>query len=178
MNVRLRGHGVLVIPKAKFRFERDVIPVASDDVEVLPAPSALDWRIETSGYSIAWPKGFAIADDPDELSPFLLHGARDALIWIAGPLPRDKVLPIEKLAADDQRVRAIADAGDAVRIDIDYALPSESGPAEHWWQRRYVRMLPGGSALLLSAQALASDEDSVRAAIDAIDESLEVRAPS
>jgi hypothetical protein len=171
MNVRLRGNGLLVIPKGKFRFERDVTPVASDSVEVLPAPGAREWRIETSAYSIAWPAGFVVTDDPDELSPFLLEGAREALIWTTGPVARDKVIPIEKLATDDQRIRAIADAGEDARIDLDYVLDDDEGVGEPWWQRRYVRVVPGG-AIVLSAQARATDEDSVRAAIDAIDASL------
>ncbi|MGZ3424111.1 MAG: hypothetical protein ACXWUG_00890 [Polyangiales bacterium] len=172
MHVRLRGNGLLVIPKGKFRFERDAVKTSGDDVEVLPAPGAGEWRIETPSFSIAWPRGFAIADDPDELSPFLLHGDRDALIWTAGPLPKEKVLPVEKLVDEEQRVRAIADAGDDVRIDLDYVVDGEP-----WWQRRYLRKVPGGM-LVLSAQARAADEDEVRPAIDLLDATLVASAPS
>jgi hypothetical protein len=175
--LRIRGRGLLVIPNGSFRFERDEVPTASTErVEVLAAPASLEWRIETDTCSIAWPAGFALANDPDELSPFLLHGPGDALLWIAGPLPRDKVLPVEKLVTEDQRVRAIADAGDDVRIDVDYIVDDGDEP-EPWWQRRYVRVTPQG-AFVLSAQAHARDEDVVRAAIDEIERTFAPSAPA
>ena len=168
-------HGILV-PKPPFRLQRGVVP---EGVETIATPgdrgsaaggTRLDgtWRIDLGSYSFEWPEGFELTEDPDEISPFLLQGVRDSLLWIAGPLPREKVLPVEKLVEDEQRIRAIADSGDDVRVDIDYVVD-----AEPWWQRRYVRLIPGGGgALVLSAQARAGDEDAVRAAIELVDRSL------
>jgi len=161
-----------LVPKPPFRLQRGVTPEPSANLEVIPSPGASEWRIDLGAYSFAWPEGFELTDDPGELSPFLLAGPRGALIWVAGPLARDQVMPIEKLVDEDQRVRAVADAGDGARIDIDYVVD-----AEPWWQRRYVRFVPaepGGPdrALVLSAQARAADEDAVREAIDLVERTL------
>lgn len=189
-SVRLSGHGVVVIVHAPFRVERtgvatalrvvgekgeelvDVAAVARGEaksrlVDVLDGGPQTAFRVETDHASCAWPEGWALASDPDELSPFLLMGARDAMIWLAGPVARDKALPIEKLADEGQRVRAVADRGGDARIDLDYV---EAG--EPWWQRRYVVRFDDSRVLVLTAQCRATDEETVRPAIDAVEVSL------
>jgi hypothetical protein len=187
---RLVGHGIVAVPHVPFRIERtpqsattlrvlgeahdeivDLAAIArgdavSDLVDVAPGPSG-PWRIETTIATCCWPDGFAIASDPDDLSPFLLVGPNDAMIWFAGPVPRAKAWPIERLATDDQRVRAVADRGDDARLDVDYV--EEGAP---WWQRRYVRTWGDDRAVVLTAQARAIDEELARSAIDAVEATL------
>jgi hypothetical protein len=188
---RLSGHGLLVTPRAEFRIEpsagtvttldiasadgRSVVDVAAvargeantASVDVAPGGVAGPWRVETNVFTCAWPAGFAVSSDPDGLSAFLMLGANDAMLWVAGPLDRDKALPIEKLAAEDQTVRAIADLDGNTRIDLDYVVEDEL-----WWQRRYALAWRDDTVLVVTAQARVVDEDSVRAAVDALASSI------
>lgn len=193
--LRLSGFGVTVVPRVPFRIERvadspettlrvwsaerestvDVDAIRrgeapiDDALEVSEGDEGRGWRIETDVFSCSWPRGFALSSDPDELSTFLLVAANDAMLWISGPLAREKVLPIDQLADEDQTVRAVAEtaAGDA-RLDLDYVLEGEL-----WWQRRYVIAWDEGQALVLSAQSKASDEEWVRDAIDELETSID-----
>lgn len=187
---RLVGHGAIVLPKPGHRIDRDrglegVLHVTTEagresvDVaavlrgdastaalEIAPGPRG-EWRVVTDAYTCPWPPAWSFADDPDGISPFLFLGARDALIWIAGPLPRAKVTPIEKLAAEGQTIRAVAEAGDNARIDLDYEVDGEP-----WWQRRYALAFGDDAAVVVSGQARRADEDAVRAAIDDVADRL------
>ena len=130
-----------------------------------PRPS---WRIETDAMSCAWPAGFALCSDPDELSPFVLFGADDAMIWIAGPVERAKVTPIEELADEGQTIRAVAQAGERERMDLDYVVDGEP-----WWQRKYVMPWGTDEALVLTGQARMRGEENTSAAVDAIEATIE-----
>ncbi|MDQ3033673.1 MAG: hypothetical protein M3Y87_14740 [Myxococcota bacterium] len=197
MSVRLIGFGARVELRGAFRLERgagettlrawdgerdveldvDALLRGEQSTELFTASGgddqAREWTIETDVLACAWPSGFALCSDPDGVSPFLLVGSGDAMLWISGPLARETCLPIEQLAGDDQTVRAIAETseGDA-RIDLDYVIDGEL-----WWQRRYVVTWEDERALVLSAQSKASDEERVRAAIDELESSLEPTAP-
>lgn len=193
---RLAGHGALVVPRLGYQLERvdgapesslrvtcgeesAVLDVRAADADasplavVAPGPPTLAWRILTDTYSCAWPLGFVLADDPDGLSSFLLAGERGALMWVSGPMSRERALPIENLADEDQRVRAIADEGENVRIDLDYVHEGEP-----WWQRRYVLRWGADEVLVLTAQAMALDEDVVRAAIDELAQTIAPALPN
>ena len=189
----LVGHGALLIPRAGFRLEHvegaadstvrvtygdesALLDVRAPDAsasplaEVLPGPQTRAWRIETTSYVCALPLGFVLADDPDGFSPFVLDGPEGALVWVSGPMPRDRALPVENLIDEGQTVRGVADAGDNVRVDLDYVFEGEP-----WWQRRYILAWGKDDVLVLSAQARALDEDTVRVAIDGLVETI---APS
>ncbi len=102
---RLSGLGLVVTPHPRYRIDRvdgaaetmlrvargstsgivDVAAIARGESEselpdVTPGPNAAGWRIETSVLTCAWPQGFALAHDPDGISPFLLLGPRDAML--------------------------------------------------------------------------------------------------
>lgn len=188
MSARLTGFGVSVRADEPYRIERiadapetalrlwraeasvDVDVLAGSDlVEILPGPARAGWAIETPELVCVWPPGLALVSDPDGVSPFLLLGPGESLVWISGPVARERAWPIESLAAEGQKVRAVAETeggGDA-RIDLDYV---EDG--ELWWQRRYVRDWGAGQVLVLSAQARAGDEDAMRTALDLVEASL------
>lgn len=181
---RLTGLGAVVLPKPGHRIDRDPESVlhvttergrvevdvhavlrgdaSTDALEILPGRSGA-WRVETRAYTCPWPRGFSFADDPDAVSPFLFVGPNDALIWIAGPLAREKVTPVERLKAEGQTIRAVADAGENARIDLDYV---EDG--EPWWQRRYALAFGEDAAIVVSGQARRAHEDVVRPVIDEI----------
>lgn len=191
--VRLVGFGATVIPREPYRIDRaedapetrllvaqgdrsEVVDVrgvlggetSTDVVEILPGPRHEQWRIRTSVCGVVWPRGFGLASDPDGLSPFLLVGPRETMLWIAGPVPMEKAAPIERLATEDQTVRAVAEAEGASRIDLDYDVDGEP-----WWQRRYVVEWGDGQALVLTGQARAEQEERTRRAVDTLDETLE-----
>ena len=187
---RLHGFGVVVVPKAPYRIGR--VPDAPDTrlriahgdrseaIDVADGPAVTDladvtagdpaprWRIETSLTSCAWPLGFDLASDPDGLSPFLLLGPEDAMVWLAGPLAREKTQPIEKLVAEGQRVRAVAHSGDCERIDVDYEVEGEG-----WWQRRYVVPWTDTETIVVTGQARAATEELTALAVDLIERSIE-----
>lgn len=188
MSARLTGFGVSVRADDPHRIERiadapetvlrvwrgessvDVDVLAgSDVVEIAPGSARSAWAIETAEYVCIWPHGLALASDPDGVSPFLLLGPDESLAWISGPIARERAWPIESLAGEGQKVRAVAEteAGQDARIDLDYV---EEG--ELWWQRRYVRAWGEGRVLVVSAQARAAHEETMRAAIDLIEASL------
>ena len=189
---RLQGFGVIVLPKAPYRIERiegepdtrlrifhgeqsgvvDVREVVRGEertelADISEGDPRQSWRIETGVVTHDWPHGFALSSDPDELSPYVLFGPDDAMIWIAGPVDRARTTPIEKLVAEEQTVRAVAQAGDNERLDVDYVIDDEP-----WWQRRYVLAWGEGRALVLTAQARAATEETAAEAVDAIERSI------
>lgn len=188
----LHGHGKIVRPALDCRVERgeddpillleragvrETIDVRSDAIAselctVEPGTRQGAWRIEASGFACVWPIGFALVADPDSISPFLLLGPGESMIWINGPLERGRAMPIEKLAAPEQRVREVAEAagGVAARLDLDY---EEEG--ERWWQRRYVIEWAAseGRVVIVSAQARPLEEPAVRAAVELVERTLE-----
>lgn len=191
--IQLTGHGVVVRPRAGYRIERvdggadttlriarpgesrviDAIAQRDDGrvrslADVLSGARGGPWRIETSLVTCAWPHGFAVVEDPDGVSPFLLVGPNDAMIWVSSPIARARATPIESLADDGQTVRAVAQAGEDARIDLDYEIDDEA-----WWQRRYVLVWSPEHALVVTAQALRQGEDLARAAVDLVAHSLE-----
>jgi hypothetical protein len=192
---RLSGHGIVVVPRPHFRIDRvagapdgtlriadasgeeivDLLLVARGErscakADVHRGPRTGAFRIETGITTCAWPRDFALSHDPDDISPFLLLGPREAMVWIAGPIARAKVEPIEKLVEGSQSVRAVAEAQGASRIDVDY-----DHDGERWWQRRYVIAWGDPSsetALVISGQARAEDEAQTSAAVDEIERTL------
>lgn len=194
MSARLTGFGVSVRVDAPFRIERiadapetvlrvwragsasaDVDVLAGSElVEIVPGSARGAWAIETADYVCTWPHGLALSSDPDGASPFLLVGPDESLVWVSGPLARERAWPIESLADETQKVRAVAEteSGEDARIDIDYVIEGEVIEGELWWQRRYVRAWGEGRVLVVSAQARAAHEDVMRAAVDLVDASL------
>jgi len=188
--VRLQGFGVVVVPTAPYRIGRaadgpetllridtgersETLDVTapgarSELVALSPGDPAERWRIETAVTSCAWPLGFELASDPDGLSPFLLLGPGDAMVWLAGPLASEKTQPIEKLVAEGQTVRAVAESGGRERIDLDYEVGGE-----RWWQRRYVIPWTDGETLVASGQARSATEELTSLALDLVERSLE-----
>lgn len=192
---RLSGHGLLVAPRPHYRIDRvagapdttlRIADASGEEIVDLPlvargertcakadvhrGPRTGPFRIETGISTCAWPRDFALSHDPDEISPFLLLGPREAMIWIAGPLAREKVTPIEKLVEGSQSVRAVAEAKGASRIDVDY-----DHDGERWWQRRYVVAFGDpehDTALVITGQARAEDEAVTSAAVDEIERTL------
>ena len=191
-STRLSGHGLVLVPRAGYRIERvadapettlriaqaaesavvDVAAAAhaeapSELADISPGARTGHWRVETSLLTCLWPHGFALVDDPDGVSPFLLVGPDDAMIWVSSPIASERATPIEKLADDGQTVRAVAQADDNSRIDLDYTIDDEA-----WWQRRYVLVWASGQVLVVSAQARREGELVARAAVDAVAQSV------
>ena len=166
---RLVG-GALVIelaPEERARHVEGAIAIVrAGGVEHVPDPGAL--RIETDLVTCAWPHGLVLTADPAGRSPFVLLGpAPECEIWLT-QAARSEVEPIESLAAEGQRVRAIADAADGTsRIDLDYVVEDEL-----FWQRKYVRPWGEGQVLLVCAQAPAELEDLMSTALELVESTL------
>jgi hypothetical protein len=194
--VHLIGFGATVVPSAPYRIDRvadepeTVLLVATAErsglvdvadvlrggetgglVEVRPGDERSRWRVQTEVFTCAWPYEFGLSSDPDGVSPFLLLGPGDAMLWVAGPVDLERASPIEKLADTDQTIRGVAEAEGASRIDLDYELEGEP-----WWQRRYVVEWGEGQALVLTGQAPVSHETVTREAVDAMDQTLQATA--
>jgi len=190
---KLHGFGAIVEPEAPYRIGRvdgepettlrivhgagttviDVAAIlredATTDLADITAGDPMErWRIETTDATCAWPEGFDLASDPDDLSPFLLLGPDDSMVWLAGPVDRATVEPIENLAGEGQRVRAVAEAGDHERIDLDYEADDEA-----WWQRKYVVPWDDGQAIVITGQARSAMEELTALAVDLVERSLE-----
>lgn len=141
--------------------------VPTDVLEIAPSERLGGWRIETELLSCAWPHGLTLTSDAWGQSPFVLEGpGEESTIW-AQSVAVEHVTPIERIAVEGQRIRAIADAPDgSARVDLDYVLEDAL-----WWQRKYVRPWGEGRALILCAQAQIANEEVMRAALDLLDAS-------
>lgn len=190
VSARLQGFGATVLPKAPYRIEHvsdapptqlrihhgdqsglvDVSAALKGQItelaDIEPGDGGERWYVETTAFSCAWPLGFALMSDPD-YSPFVLVGPEESMIWLAGPLDRSRTSPIEKLATPDQIVRAVGQAGDRERIDLEYTFEGE-----RWWQRRYVVPWGNEKAVVISGQARSTTELLTAAAVDLIEASL------
>jgi hypothetical protein len=129
-------------PSGQVRLDLTSGDVASTElVAVLPAPHAMEPRIETSLFSCAWPGGFELrsAQPPADPGPFDLVGTQGELILVQRP----ERWPAEaELIAPGQRVVT----ADAVHIHLTYHHEGED-----WRQLHFLR-----PPFLISAQAPAA----------------------
>ena len=126
------------------------------------------WRIETSVLTIRWPEGFVL-DSTEGTSPpvFDLVGLDDARVWIQGPLPPDRLPPLERMAGPGQTTVGIT-AGSGGRV-VELAYEHKGAP---WRMFHGVVDRYPGYACLVSAQTPARWRAQVLAAVEEVAASL------
>jgi hypothetical protein len=85
------------------------------------------WRVETYPLSVSWPDGFAV-DSVEQLPPpaFYLVGPDDARIWVQGPLPRERVPPLDRMEGLGQTTERIATGIGGPLVELRYV--HDGGP--------------------------------------------------
>lgn len=174
---RLRGHGLVLTPKAPFVLRRigdgldDRVAVqhggaaatldpaapgapeleAVADVLLADGPTPDGWLIEFGRFAVTWPNHHAVASSELEGVPFELWGPDGAALFLQGPFDP---LPSEaQVVADGQTVADRGDATGAHWLELGYEAPDGTA----WRQRHHL--LPLG--LVLSAQAPAPGAEAV-----------------
>lgn len=166
---RLRGHGLVLTPKAPFVLRRigdgldDRVAVQHEEVaatldptapgspeleavaELLLAdgPTPDGWLIEWGRFAARWPNHYALASSDLGGVPFELWGPDGASMFLQGPF--DPPPTETQLVASGQAVADRGDAGGAYWLELAYEAPDGGA----WRQRHHI--LPFG--LVLSAQA-------------------------
>ena len=163
----LTGFGYLVRPEWPFAFAHAAdIPGAehaadgsslaviqcgeSGEPQISAGPDAPGWRIETARYGVNWPRGFSVEStgEGDPFAPFLLWGPDRSLIWIQGPILRERLTSLDALIGPGQSVADRDDTPGRQYIDLDY---QEEGAA--WRQRHRLLDLDADHLLVVTAQA-------------------------
>ena len=184
--VRLAGHGMRLVPYWPYRLTGSAaaasvaVTVFADGGErhavVRPGSSSVpgvvdvstglegDWRLEAGPFSLCWPGGFDIESpsDPQDGTPFYLHGPHHAMIFPQGPVPLARLAGPDALVAPGQRIvdrRLLDDDIDVVEL----AYAHDGAP---WWQAHWVIPVGREWALALTGQAPAADSAAVRAGGD------------
>jgi hypothetical protein len=118
-----------------------------DVADVMRGPAGDHWRIETTVFMIRWPAGFAVWSSA-KAPGFDLLGPHDTMIYLQGPVPAERVPPVEQMVAADQ---TMVEAGsDWVEVQYEHEgiawrqkhrlvplenyrmLVTAQGPAEHF----------------------------------------------
>jgi hypothetical protein len=174
---RISGHGLTIIPRVPFRYERlaDGLRLAHESpqglrsvlldrrgnvtlegataaleevADVVDGPALADWRIESSTFTASWPEGFALYSRSK--SPgYELVGDGGTLVFPQGPL-EGPLPPDERFAAPGQRIVATGVFADSIRA-IELAYEHEG---QEWTQRHYFVPF-GRRTIIVTAQAVA-----------------------
>jgi hypothetical protein len=148
-------------------------------VDVLQGPNERVWRIETSPYSVKWPEGFEIDSPPagDSSSPFHLWGPDNSLIYLQGPLNRDRIPPLTELAGPGQTI--LAQQRDSAFDAVDLAYQHDGAD---WRQSHHLVPFTDDRVLIITAQTPATHANLTRQAAEIVARSVtarprETRAP-
>lgn len=168
-DARLRGHGLVLTPKAPFVLRRigdgldDRVAVQHGEVaatldpeapgapeleavgEVLLAdgPTPDGWLVQAGRFAVSWPNHYAVASSDLDGVPFELWGADGAALFLQGPF--DPPPTERQLAGDPARIAERGATDGAHWLELAFEAPDGTP----WRQRHHV--LPLG--LVLSAQA-------------------------
>jgi hypothetical protein len=147
------------------------IEAAGDVVDVGNGPDHRHWLIETSGFRIRWPAGFALESpqDPADNMLFYLHGPGEATIFPQGPFAPERLADPDALVGPGQTVVDRQTGDDGTRI-IELAYGHDGTP---WWQGHWAVRRGTARVLLITAQAPSAYSAQTRAAAHAVASSLE-----
>ncbi len=183
---RLAGHGLVLLPYWPYTFEREpsvpggvlvsrllpggerqqalVDPAHPAEchgvVDVDSGPDHPHWLLETSLFAMPWPDGYAVdsAPDPDDQTPFYLHGPAGELIFPQGPARVDGP---DALVAPDQTVLRHRRVPGAEVVEVGYQHDGEA-----WWQAHFLMRHDEHHTLVLTAQARQADAPGALAAAE------------
>ena len=124
------------------------------------------WRVETSVHSIAWPEAFAVVSA--EAPPvFDLVGPDESQIWVQGPVPAEKVPPLDQMMGEGQTTDRLTTCAGGAMVELVYEHEAEPWRMFHVLVDRYV-----GGVAIVSAQTPETHAGLVRAAVEEIAASL------
>ena len=119
-------------------------------VDLMPGRRTRDWMIETTVFSMCWPRGFDLLSSPDPRTPpgFDLIGPNDTLIYIQGPFNPARLPGVEQMGAPGQQLiqTGVIDAHPWVEFDYEHE-------GSIWLQRHYLVHLDPTTALVVTMQA-------------------------
>jgi hypothetical protein len=141
-------------------------------VDILSGPTEPLWRIETSPYLVEWPEGFTIDSPPanDATSPFYLRGPEDALIYIQGPYPSDRIPPLNDTAAPGQQVTDHQHGPDFEVVELTYQHEGAD-----WHQSHHLVPLNDALAVIVTTQSPATQAPQTRLAAKSMARSVITR---
>ncbi len=103
-----------------------------DVLDVEPGPDLDDWRLKTSVFTCAWPRGYVLGSNnfPHDPSPFDLVGKNHEMISIQQP----RNMPaLEAMCGPNQTIEHIEKSAEGEWIDVEY---SHNG--DEWMQRHQI----------------------------------------
>jgi hypothetical protein len=140
-------------------------------LDVRAGPQTDSWRIETSRYSVAWPSDFDIdspaADAPS--TPFDLFGPDEALIYLAGPYPKERIRPFPEYAAKGQTIVAHVREPRYDLLRLDYLHDGAQ------WRQSYHFVDLSAAVLVVKTQSLAKGAEFAEHAAEVV--ALSARRP-
>jgi len=168
---RLAGHGLAIVPKTPFHFERlttSDVPLRvghGDATGVLSAysqaahelstvadveagPMHEYWAIETSAFRSIWPIGYVVHYDPSGPPGFYLLSKNQAMIFAQGPFLSAKIPAPEHMVGPGQSLVAVGDTGSIAWADFTYLHEGQV-----WAQRHHIVSLATGKKIVVTFQA-------------------------
>ncbi len=155
-----------------YRVELAPNTASLDEVaDLTPSARAGAWVIETSVFTVSWPRNFAFVSPPDAGNPsvFDLIGSDNALIYFQGPFQTTRLPALADMRAPGQAITATGTMNE--RQWVEFAYEHE---AVAWLQRHYVIPFSSHRALVLTLQA---PQKQASHSIDAADNMIETLAP-
>jgi len=131
------------------------------------------WRVETYPLSVVWPEGFAV-DSVDQLPPpaFHLVGPDEARIWVQGPLPAERVPPLDRMEGPGQTTERITRRAGGPLVELRYVHDGGQWRMFHCVVERDPRW-----TCVVTAQTPEHRRELVRAAVDEVAVSLTPSPP-
>jgi len=162
--VAVRGDTAVLVPDASgkivgFSLEPD-------------GPAETSWKIETPGFTCAWPDHMKITILPHRLNRWEFELARgEGVVFLRGPLVGASETPApHNLIAPGQRIVASDMSSDETWLELAYE--HEGKP----WRQKHRYSVPAPmTVVLVTAQAPEGDHEPLFAAVDEIAKSVRLR---
>lgn len=136
-------------------------------VDVSDGPAHDHWRIETSVFSIRWPADYVLASSPDGASMFDLLGPDDALMYLQGPFPLERLPTFDRVAAPGQQIVATGVSSGVPFVELSYE--HDGAP----WRQWHYRIEHGATtAVVLTTQVPLANASAAHAASELLIGSL------
>lgn len=125
------------------------------------------WRIESTVLSVGWPLGFAVRSVADAPPAFELVGPDESLIWVQGPLPVDRLPPLDQMEGPGQTTVGIEQTAGGSLVELRYQHDGAPWRMFHCIVDRYA-----SAACVVTAQTPAPWREAVRSAVEEVAASL------
>jgi hypothetical protein len=125
------------------------------------------WRIETSVLSVRWPEGFALESVNQPPPIFDLVGPDGARLWLQGPMPAERVPPLDRMEGPGQTTERISSSAGGPLVELRYL--HDGGP---WRMFHCVVDRYAAHACLVTAQTPERWRELIRSAVEEVAASL------